>query len=91
MVSTKCVLSLHHHIVKKFSIDPSQTRECLYTPWPNYVSFSTDRFCQNAVFPLKVMETEMIGNGNLAYDCTKEEKECKLTELEGASTFLLVQ
>ena len=37
------------------------------------------------------METEMMGNGNLAYDCTKEEKEYKLTELEGASTFLLVQ
>ena len=48
-------------------------------------------FCQNAIFPLKVMETEMMGNGNLAYDCTKEEEKCKLTELQGASTLLLVQ
>ena len=48
-------------------------------------------FCQNAIFPLKVMETEMMGNGNLAYDCTTEEEKCKFTELQGASTLLLVQ
>lgn len=65
--------------------------DCLYNPWLNYESFSTGRFCQHKIFSLKVVVTEMRGNGDLAYDCSKKEQECKLTKLGRADTVLLVQ